>query len=716
MKTLYLLLALVLLGMGSAVAQDKSITIPELWQNYKFYASRVPGFNFMNDGKHYSVLQSNAIVQYDLTSGKQTAILYQPTTINLSSYTFSDDEQMLVLETEREAIYRHSSRANFYVYDLQKKTLTPVSEKGKQRYATLSPQGDRIAFVRDNNLFIKTLANGEEVKVTKDGAFNSIINGATDWVYEEEFGLAQGFEWSPDGSKIAFLRFDEGAVKEFTFTSFLNNLYPDYTTFKYPKAGERNATVSVHLYDLGAQKITKVDLPDDPEQYIPRIQWADNQELCVTHLNRHQNHLRLLMADAQTGKTWVMLEEKNEFFIDVHDNLQFVNKGKEFIWTSDADGFNHVYVYSRKGKLLRQLTKGEFDVIEFYGYDDKRQMVYLQAAKSSAKHRGVYQLPYKGGAMKALHQEEGFNNAQFSSTFDYYVLTHSTATTPPTYNVFSTTQNKPVRTIQNNQRLRETLEEYNLGEHTFFDYTNKEGVKLHGWMIKPSNFDPTKKYPVLMYVYGGPGRQTVVDSWGGQNYMWFQMLAQKGYIVVSVDNRGTDARGQAFRKSTYMNLGGLETQDQIEVARYLGKQPYIDGGRIGIFGWSFGGYLSTSALAKGADVFKLAIAVAPVINWKWYDTIYTERFMRTPQENAKGYEDNSPINFADRIKGHYLLVHGMGDDNVHFQNAAEMARVLIANNIPFDQAFYPNKNHGIYGGATRAHLYNKMTSFILENL
>lgn len=716
MKTLSLLLALFLLSGTALMAQDKPITIPDLWQQYKFYARPVPGFNFMNDGKHYSVLQQNAIVQYDLTSGQQTATIYQPTSINLSSYTFSEDEQTIVLETEREAIYRHSSRANFYLYNRASKQLTPVSEAGKQRYATLSPKSDRIAFVRDNNLFVKSLTDNKEMQITTDGATNRVINGATDWVYEEEFGLAKGFQWSPDGSKIAFLRFDESEVKEFTFTSFYNNLYPDYTTFKYPKAGELNASVSVFIYDIASKKITKVDLPEDAEQYIPRIQWADNKELCITHLNRHQNHLRLLLAEASTGKTKVLLEEKNQYFIDVHDNLQFVKDGQEFIWTSDADGYNHVYVYSRQGKKLRQLTQGNFDVVEFYGYDPARNMVYLQAAKDNAKQRGVYQLPYAGGTLEALHQDEGFNQAQFSSTFDYYVLQHSTATTPPTYKVYATTGKKLVRTIEDNQSLNDRLQEYNMGDFSFFDYTNEEGTLLHGWMIKPKDFDPTKQYPVLMYVYGGPGRQTVLDSWGGQNYMWFQMLAQKGYIVVSVDNRGTDARGEAFRKSTYMNLGGLETEDQIEVAKYLGAQPYIDRGRIGIFGWSFGGYLSTSALAKGADVFSLAIAVAPVINWKWYDTIYTERFMRTPKENNDGYENNSPINFADRIRGHYLLVHGMGDDNVHFQNAAEMARVLIENNIPFDQAFYPNKNHGIYGGATRAHLYNKMTKFITENL
>ncbi len=711
-----LLLSLVLWSMSAQLsAQLKDITIPDIWQAYKFFPQTVPGFNFMNDGKHYSVLQSNQIVQYDLTSGEQTAVLYTPDNLALSSYRFSDNEEQIILETEREQIYRRSSRANFYVWNREKESLVTVSKTGKQRYASLDASGERVAFVRDNNLFYKKLNSDKEIQITKDGAENAIINGATDWVYEEEFSIAKAFQWSPKGTKIAFLRFDESRVKEFTYTTYNNDLYPIYNTFKYPKAGEDNAIVTVHIYDLATKKITQVAVKGQEDQYIPRIKWVNDDQLCITRLNRYQNNLTLLLANPKNGSTKVLLEEQNNYFIDVHNNLTFLDD-ESFIWSSDNDGYNHLYLYDKKGKMVRQLTTGKYDVIQFYGLDKKNQQLYFQAAVTSAKHRGVYSVPLKGGVLRTLHQEEGVNNAQFSSTFDYFVNTYSNATTPPTYKVYATKDLSLVRTIQDNESLKTRLVEYDMGEHSFFDFVNSDSVVLHGWMIKPPNFDPAKKYPVFMYTYGGPGAQTVMDQWGGQNYLWFQMLAQKGYLVVSVDNRGTDARGEAFRKSTYKNLGGLETQDQIEAARYFAQQPYVDGERIGIFGWSFGGYLSTSCLAKGADVFKMAIAVAPVINWKWYDTIYTERFMRTPKENNEGYENNSPINFAGDIKGSYLLVHGMADDNVHFQNAAEMSRALVEANIPFEEAFYANKNHGIYGGATRAHLYNKMTNFVLENL
>lgn len=712
-----LLLSVLLLNMGLQLhAQLKDITVPDIWQAYKFFPQRVPGFNFMNDGKHYSVLQNNQILQYDLTSGQQTGVLYTPDNLAISSYSFSGDEKQIVLESEREQIYRRSSRANFYIWNREKETLTEVSKTGKQRYATLDAAGEKVAFVRENNLFYKDLNKNKEVQITTDGKENAIINGSADWVYEEEFAISKAFQWSPKGTKIAFLRFDESKVKEFTYTTYTNELYPIYNTFKYPKAGEDNAVVTVHIYDLATQKITDVLLKKgEKDQYIPRIKWVNEEQLCITRLNRHQNNLTLLLANPKNGSTKVLLEEENKYFIDVHDNLTFL-EDESFIWTSDADGYNHLYWYDKKGKLIRQLTKGKYDVIKFYGLDKKNKQLYFQAAVTSAKNRGIYSVPLDGGVLRALHQQEGVNSAQFSSTFDYFVNTYSNATTPPTYKVYATQDLSLVRVIEENKSLQTRLVEYNMGEHSFFDFVNSDSVVLHGWMIKPPNFDPSKKYPVFMYTYGGPGRQTVMDSWGGQNYMWFQLLAQKGYIIVSVDNRGTDARGEEFRKSTYMNLGGLETQDQIEAARYFAQQPYVDASRIGIFGWSFGGYLSTSCLAKGNDVFKMAIAVAPVINWKWYDTIYTERFMRTPKENNEGYENNSPINFAGAIKGNYLLVHGMADDNVHFQNAAEMARALIQQNIPFEEAYYPNKNHGIYGGATRAHLYNKMTNFVLENL
>lgn len=719
-KILLVVLFILPLAINGWAQEKKSITIKHLWEDWSFYPSYVPGFNFMEDGKHYSVMgkvedDKRGIVQYDIVSGKDAGTLFSTNEVNFESYTFSDDEQKIMLEVGSEKIYRYSTRANFYVWDRKGEKLTPVSEGGKQRYSSFDSKATKVAFVRGNNLFYTDLATGKEIQVTQDGENNKIINGATDWVYEEEFAIDKAFEWSPDGKKIAFLRFDESEVKEFTMTYYTGDLYPKLTTFKYPKAGEKNSIVTAHIYDLETKEIKKVNIKDKEDHYLPRINWTPDNQLLVTHLNRHQNNLTLYLVNAKNGKAKPMLTEKNDYFIDITNNIRFL-KNKQFIWTSDQDGYSHIYLYNMKGKQVRQLTKGEFDVIEFYGIDEESGRLYFQAAVEGAMNRGIYWVTLESDKLNALHSEKGVNSAQFSSTFEYYVNTHSHATAPPHFKVYETKENKLVRTIEENASLQKRLEEYNLGTMEFFKFKNKDEVELDGWMIKPSNFDASKKYPVFMYVYGGPGRQTVMNEWGGSNYMWFQMLAEKGYIVVSVDNRGTDARGQAFRKSTYMQLGKYETIDQIEAAKYLGEQSYIDKDRIGIFGWSFGGYLSSLCLAKGADVFKMAIAVAPVINWKWYDTIYTERFMRTPKENDDGYEQNSPINFAHLIKGKYLLVHGMADDNVHFQNAAEMANALIERNIPFEEAYYPNKNHGIYGGYTRSHLYNRMTNFVLENL
>jgi len=463
-------------------------------------------------------------------------------------------------------------------------------------------------------------------------------------------------------------------------------------------------------------KIRDIKLNSKPDMYIPRMKWTqDDNQLCVFQMNRHQNELDLFLVNAKNGKSKKLLSEKNKYYVDIHDNLTFLDNGKEFVWTSEQDGYNHIYLYDMKGKMKKQLTKGEYDVTNFYGVDEDDERVYYQAAEKSPMQREVYSINFKGKKKQKLSGESGSNRAQFSKTFDYLVNTHTAAGAPSSYTVHNA-EGELVRTIEDNNGLREKLNAYDISKPEFFDFKTSEGVKLNGWMIKPTDFDRSKEYPVLMYVYGGPNSQTVQDSWGGGNYFWYQSLAQQGYIIVSVDNRGTGARGEEFRKMTYQQLGKYETIDQIEAAKWLGKQPYVDADRIGIWGWSYGGYMSSLCLFKGADVFSTAIAVAPVTNWKWYDTIYTERFMRTPQENNDGYEDNSPINHVDKMKGKYLLVHGMGDDNVHAQNSFEMVNALIKANKHFDTYFYPNRNHGIYGGNTRLHLYDKMTDFILRNL
>ncbi len=702
----------------------KKITVEDIWEQYQFVPRSVPGFNFQNDGKHYTRLEENKIRQYDLTTGQFTKDIFDASEAkgntefngNIDDYTFSKDESKILIKTETEAIYRRSTRANFYVWDKSNNTLTTVESEGKQRYATFSDDANKVAFVRGNNMYYKNIASGKTTQITNDGKFNHIINGGTDWVYEEEFAIAKGFEWSPDGNKIAFMRFDESAVKEFTMTLYNNDLYPEYETFKYPKVGEENATVAIHIYDLKSGKTVKAETGEEADIYFPRIKWTlDANKLCIFKMNRHQNELELLLTNASTGATSVMLREINKYYIDITDDMTFLDDGKNFIWTSEKDGYNHIYMYGLNGKLKKQLTKGNFDVTSMYGVDKKRKKIYYQAAKDSPMERHIYAVNFKGKKDKKITPAKGTNRTQWSSNFDYYVNTHSDLNTPATYTVFENL-GKKVRVIEDNAGMQKTQMAYNWNNFEFFNFKTSENVDLNGWMIKPADFDPNKKYPVFMYVYGGPGSQTVNDSWGGLNNWWFQMLAQNGYVVVSVDNRGTGARGQEFKKMTYLQLGKYETMDQIEAAKWLGKQSYVDAERIGIFGWSYGGYMSSLCLFKGADVFKSAIAVAPVTNWKWYDTIYTERYMRTEKENESGYKDNSPVNFTDLMKGKYLLVHGVADDNVHFQNTAEMVNALVRSNKQFDTYFYPNRNHGIYGGTTRLHLYNKMTQFIYDNL
>ncbi len=708
----------------NAQQNNTKISVEDIWEKYEFVPRSVPGFNFQNDGKHYTRLEENKIKQYDLTTGQFTKDIFDASSVTgnadfngkMDDYTFSKDESKILIKTETEAIYRRSTRANFFVWDKSNNTLTTVEKEGKQRYTSFSDDATKVAFVRGNDMYYKDLASGKITRITSDGKSNSIINGATDWVYEEEFSIAKGFEWSPDGNKIAFLRFDESEVKEFTMTLYNRDLYPEYETFKYPKVGEKNAIVTVHVFDVKTGKITKVETGNEPDIYFPRIKWTlDDNKLCIFKMNRHQNELELLLANATTGQTSVMLKETNKYYIDITDDMTFLEDGKCFIWTSEKDGYNHIYMYELNGKLKRQLTKGNFDVTNFYGVDEKRKTIYYQAAEDSPLERHVYSLSFKGKKKKKITPAKGTNRTQWSSNFDYYVNTYSTLNSPASYTVYENS-GKEVRVIEDNAAMKTTQQNYGWKNFEFFNVPIEGGEKLNGWMLKPSDFDPNKKYPVFMYVYGGPGSQTVNDSWGGFNNWWYQMLAQNGYIVVSVDNRGTGARGQEFKKMTYLQLGKYETMDQISAAKYLGSQSYVDADRIGIFGWSYGGYMSSLCLFKGADVFKSAIAVAPVTNWKWYDTIYTERYMRTEKENESGYKDNSPVNFTDLMKGKYLLVHGVADDNVHFQNTAEMVNALIRSNKQFDTYFYPNRNHGIYGGTTRLHLYNKMTDFVYENL
>ncbi|WP_116127593.1 S9 family peptidase [Lewinella sp. IMCC34183] len=721
----FLLPLLLLLATPLLAQQQRPITLEDIWATYTFNPAGVAGFNFLQDGRSYARLEGNAVVTYDITTGNATDTLVEGSALpteggfngSIDNYTLSDDEDRILISSATDQLFRRSSESFFYVYDRSAGTLTPVYPDAKIRLATLDPAGERVAFVVDNNIYIRDLSSGDLTQVTEDGETNTIINGASDWVYEEEFGFSKALYWNADGSRLAYLKFDERAVPEFTYTNFRGDMYPEYETFKYPKVGEENSTVSLHVYAPETASTTDLLTVNGANSgdwhYLPRVQWTlDPDELTAQRMNRHQNDLELLLFDLGSGEQRTLLEEKNKYYVDVTDNLTFLEDG--FIWTSEQDGFNQIYYYNMDGGKPQQLTSAKFDVTEFYGVHDGR--IYFQAAGRDPMQREVYTKSLKGRDLPGpIADERGYNDAQFSGTYDYFVLTHSTINEPPTVRVMDS-RGSEVREIISNDALRQKIRAYGYQPVDFFTFTTEEGTELNGYMIKPANMDSTVQHPLLMHVYGGPGSQQVLDNWRGQNMAWFQLLAQKGFVVAVVDNRGTGARGQEMKKQTYLTLGKQETEDQISAARYLGSLPYINKDKIGIFGWSYGGFMALHGILQGNDVFAAAIAVAPVTNWKWYDSIYTERYMRTYAENKEGYEKNSPINYADRLKGDLLLVHGMGDDNVHFQHTAEMANALIMNNKQFETYFYPNRNHGIYGGPTRLHLYTKMTNFLLNSI
>ena len=706
----------------STYAQEevKKLTLNDVVYPRKFYPKTVYGLKSLRDGQHYCVKEGDSLNAYQYKSGKYSRTLLtidelipegDTTPLRLSSYTFSKDESKILIPTETESIYRHSSKSNYYIYDLVQKKLSLLSENGKQRLADFSPDGSKVAFIRENNIFIKDLNTGKESQITEDGEDRKIIYGTTDWVYEEEFGFTKAFFWSPDGEKIAFYRFDESDVKEYNMQMW-GELYPEDYRYKYPKAGEDNSLLSIHVYSLSSGEVTDMDIGAETDQYIPRIKWTqDANLLSILRMNRLQNQLEILIADAGTGTSRVIYKESNKYYIDITDDLTFLPDNKHFIITSEQDAYNHIYLYTMEGKLVQQLTSGEWVVKSMIGYDAKRKLVFFTAAKTSPLNRDLFSVDLSGKIRK-LSEKDGSNSPQFSSNYDYYINNYSSVGTAPITTI-NNYKGKLSRVLQENSKLLKTTEEYNFSKVQFFSFTTDDNVLLNGWKILPHNFDPGKKYPVLMYVYGGPGSQTVMNRWSANT--WYQYLAQEGFIIVSVDNRGTGSRGEEFKKMTYQELGKYETIDQIEAAKYISKLDYVDPDRIAIWGWSYGGYMSSLCITKGAEYFDLAIAVAPVTNWRYYDNIYTERYMRTPQENPDGYDDNSPINHVDKLEGKYLIIHGTGDDNVHVQNTIDMVTALVEANKQFDMQLYPNKNHGIYGGNTRYHLYKKMNDFLMEN-
>ncbi|MCO5260091.1 MAG: S9 family peptidase [Crocinitomicaceae bacterium] len=705
---------------------QKDITVESIYKYYEFYPKGVSGFNGMKDGQSFTKISSlngiRSITKHKITSYKDdgetllnlTDLTYNGTKINVEDYQFNDNETKLVLLTETNSIYRRSFNAIYYIYDLKTKTLEALDEVNTpQTLATFSPDGKKIAYISENNIYYKDLASKKTIQVTTDGSFNHIINGTTDWVYEEEFAITQAFGWSPDSKNIAFLKFDESKVKEFTLEYNTGQLYPELYTFKYPKAGEDNSKVSTHIYSLENMSTQNIQLQG--YEYIPRISWSNiNNTLILQTLNRHQNHVNYYKVE-QKSNNWIasiFYSEKNQTYIDIDDNLIFLNNGSAILRTSEKDGFNHIYKIGFDG-TESQITKGNWDVINFCGIDNKDQFVYYTAAKKGAIHQGVYKIALKGNKDVAISSETGQNTVVFTPEMNYFIKKHSTANTPPIFTLCDN-KGKEIVVMERNETLQTSIKNHEFAQKEFISF-DLDGYSLNGWMIKPNNFDASKKYPVYINIYGGPGSNMVYDGWDFNN-AWHQLLAQEGYIVVSVDPRGTLYRGKQFKDITYLQLGKYETEDFIKVAQKLQTYDYIDGNRIGIQGWSYGGFMTTLAMTKGDGLFKMGIAVAPVTNWMFYDNIYTERFMRTPQENEDGYNSNSPINFANGLKGNYLLIHGSGDDNVHVQNTLEMINALITANKQFNSFIYPNRDHGIYGGNTRLHLFTMMLNFVKEKL
>lgn len=708
----------------SILAQTKAITLEDIWSG-AFRTERMDALHSMKNGQHYSVLnfdrptRSTLIDIYDYKTLNKVETLVSSSSIPelnyFTDYSFSDNEQKVLLATEVESIYRRSSLAYYYVYDVNNKTVSKVSEN-KIQEPTFSPDGSKIAYAFENNLYVKDLASGSTQQITFDGEKNKIINGITDWVYEEEFSFVRAFDWNKGSNKIAFIRFDETNVPEFSMDIYGKALYQTQQVFKYPKAGENNSEISLHIYDLNDDEITNIKVNKTYKDfYIPRIEWTkDDDILSAQYMNRNQNELDLWFINAEDNTSELVLAEKDKAYIDVTDNLTFL-EDNSFIWTSEKDGFNHIYHYSKNGDLINQVTKGNWEVTNYYGYDEDRKTIFYQSTENGSINRDVYSIKLNGRNKERLTKTTGTNSAAFSADFSYFINTFSSATTPTEYTLNSAASGNVIKSIKDNDKLAQKLSDFKTSKKEF-STINVNGNDLNMWMIKPSDFDPSKEYPLFMAQYSGPGSQSVANSWNSTNDYWYQMLAQDGYIVVCVDGRGTGFKGAEFKKITQNDLGKYEVEDQIQAARQLGELPYIDASRIGIWGWSYGGFMSSNALFKGNDVFKMAIAVAPVTSWRFYDTIYTERYLGTPQDNPSGYDANSPINHVDKLKGDFLLIHGTADDNVHAQNTMRLVEALVQADKQFEWAMYPDKNHSIYGGNTRKHLYKKMTSFINETL
>jgi dipeptidyl-peptidase-4 len=726
MKKNSLIVFLLMVAYGSVAQSKLPITVTDIFQKGVFRANYFGGLRWLGNGTYYTSMQTlgthTVILKHQNPEGKvvdtilHTGKLKDSALAVIEEYAWSSQENLLLLETASEHIYRRSSKASYYVYRLQTKTIQPIASGKKCAYATFSPDGNMLAYVRDNNLFVTDLTTMQETPITISGELHKIIHGSTDWVYEEEFEFAKAFFWSPDSKKIAFYTFDETAVKEYNMQTW-GELYPKEYKFKYPKAGEANAVLSISIYDIVKQTTKQVDVGVDKDIYIPRMQWTnDANVLAIKRLNRLQQKLEIMHVAVSSLVNTIVYTERAETYIEINNDWHYLADNSSFIISSEMDGFRHLYRYDMNGKLINQITKGDWEVTRMVGVDDAKRKVYYTSSAVSPMENHLYVIGLDGLQQSALTKSHGSHEIEMSPDFQYYVDYHSDINTPPRVTLFKTQKNIALKILEDNANVKEKLSQYQISPAQFFHFTTTENVVLNAWMIKPISFDSTKKYPVLMYVYGGPGVQTVADEWMGGKYLWHQTLANLGYLVVSVDNRGTGGRGAAFKKCTYGKLGELETKDQIEAAAFLRSFDFVDSSRIGIWGWSFGGYMSSLSILYGNDIFKMAMAVAPVTSWRFYDNIYTERYLKTPQLNPEGYDKYSPIKVADRLKGKYLIVHGTSDDNVHYQNSIAMQEALIKANKQFSSFSYPNKAHGISGGTTSLHLFTLLTDFVLKNL
>lgn len=703
-------------------AQEKSLSIEKIWSG-EFQAERLEAIRSTKDGEFYTVLETDykesksKLVQHSFSQQSDSFIIIETDIAKgipfFTSYSFSQSEKKLLLGSEVEPIYRRSKRAIYHVYDTDSKSIQKISDK-KIQEPLLSPDAQKIAYVNNRNLFVFDLKSEKTIQVTFDGDYQT-INGITDWVYEEEFGFVRAFSWSPDSKYIVFMKFDESEVPEYSMDYHGNLLYPYQYTFRYPKAGEKNSVVTLHLFDIDEITSRRIDFLDQQPYYIPRINFDKRtNKIFIQTLNRHQNHLKLWSYDVRSKQFSLLLQETDDAYVSVHDHFKVIDDGS-FLWTSEKDGYNHLYHYDSQGNLINQVTSGNWDVTDLLGYNSKRKEVYYQSVETNNVGRSVYSINLSGKKKRLLSAEFGFNGAVFNDTGNYFIHSYSDVKTPPKYKLVRTRDLKVIRNLIDNHSLSKKIATYELPQKEFIK-VDINGNELNAYLIKPSDFDPSNKYPVLLYQYSGPGSQQVSNRWLNTQDLWHKMLTQKGYIIACLDPRGTGYKGSDFKKVTYLNLVKYETEDQIAFGKYLAELPFINRSRIGIWGWSYGGHVSSQSILLGNDVFSLAIAVAPVTNWRFYDTIYTERFMRTPQENPEGYDNNAPINHASKLKGKYLIIHGTADDNVHLQNTLRMVDALIKANKQFEVLIYPDKNHGIYGGNTRNHLFTKMTNFIEENL